>query len=39
MKSFGQLARWPALAGLILLCCVTDHAQFTDGDIGGTVLS
>lgn len=37
MKRLGQLARWPALAGLIILCCVTVHAQFTDGDIGGTV--
>ncbi len=37
MKSFGQLARWPVLAGLIVLCCATAHAQFTEGTIVGNV--
>jgi hypothetical protein len=37
MKRFGQLARWPALAGLIFLCCVTAHAQFTEGTVAGTI--
>ncbi|HTR26101.1 MAG TPA: TonB-dependent receptor [Terriglobales bacterium] len=38
MKSLRQLARWPALAGLmLLLCCANLLAQFTDGDIAGTV--
>jgi hypothetical protein len=37
MRRFKQLARWPALAGSILLCCAIAHAQFTEGDIAGTV--
>ena len=37
MRHFEQLVRWPAIAGLIFLCLATAHAQFTDGDIAGTV--
>ena len=37
MECFGQLTRWPALAGLIFLCCIFAQAQFTEGTIVGTI--
>jgi len=37
MKRLGLLARWPALASLILLCVGTARAQFTEGTIVGNV--
>jgi len=39
MKSSGQKARWPALAGLvfIFIFCATAYAQFTEGTVVGTI--
>ena len=36
MKSFGRWARWPLVFALLAFA-VNLHAQFTDGDIAGTV--
>ena len=38
MKPFGQLARWPAIAGfIVVVCSATTQAQFTEGAVVGTV--
>ena len=37
MESFGRWARWSALLSLLVILPVSMHAQFTDGDIAGTV--
>lgn len=37
MKGFGQLATWPALVCFLIVSLVSANAQFTDGDIAGTV--
>jgi hypothetical protein len=37
MKGFGQLARWLEVVCLMFFWSVSMHAQFTDGDIAGTI--
>ncbi len=37
MKRFAQWARWPALVSLLFVSFLSMQAQFTDGDIAGTI--